>query len=620
MKRSSGWAARIFLLACTLYANSLGHGFHYDDFHSVVYNPHIRNLDQVPRFFYAPASFSIDPKQAMYRPLLLVSYALNYAWGGYQPAGYHLVNAALHGVNAVLVLLLLLGLGRDRRLALIGAVLFAVHPLNSEAVHYVSSRSELLMANFALAACLAWVRFGRTGRRRWGAAALVAQVLALLTKSVAVVLPGTLALCDLLARGRGLVKSRWRWYLGFVGVDLLYVLFVRQLIGKALLEPVRSLEVQVWTQLKAAVYYLLLGVMPVKLSVEHQFFVARHLGEAAVVGAGLVLVSLLFLLIYGREKLLRFAWAWAVLLLAPTSAVPLIVLVNEHRLYLAGLGLSLVLAWALKRLLDRRRGVALWGGGVYTILLAWIAFQRGQVWTDELTLWQDAVAKGPLMLKPHLRLGDALVRQGRQTEAEDAYLRAVSLRPQHPGARNNLGRLYLRQGRLQEAEGQFREVLQTSPDVVPARLNLASLRLRGGDWREAAAEYRRVLEFDDTGGVAQKNLGHIALKFQGKPGLALAYYDQAVDLTAAGDKSVWSGRGVALKALRRVPEAEASFLKALGLDPAYGEAWFNLGNLYRDTGRIPAAVRAYGKVVEIGGDSTLSTLAEEQLQSLKPKR
>ena len=616
MKGTAGRMALVFLLACVLYGNSLGHGFCYDDFHSIVYNPHIRTLSSLPFFFSDPTSFSVDPKQAMYRPVLLVSYALNYAIGGNEPIGYHLVDVLLHGANAALLLLLILALQGNRQIALLTALFFAVNPLNAETVNYASSRSELLAATFFLSACLSYVRFAHTRRWGWYAVGVGAGILALLTKSVAVVLVGVLVLCDWLLGGRQAIRRRWRFYLVFIAVDLLYVLFTRQLVGKAVLTPVRSLDVQAWTQIKAWGYYLLVGSMPVKLSVEHQFFVSRHLGEAAVIGAGMVLLSLLGLLCWKGSKLLQFACAWSAILLVPASIVPLIVLVNEHRLYLAGIGLSLVCAWGLKEMLDRRAGVARVAVGVYTILLACITLQRNQVWADEFALWQDAAVKGPLMLKPHLRLGDALVHQRRFAEAESAYQRAIALRPHHPGARNNLGYLYKQQGRWREAEEQFRTLLRSSPDNVPARLNLAGLLLRQVGWSEAEVEYRRVLEFDDSGGVAQKNLGNIALQFRDDPGLALDYYDQALAL--ASDEDVWCGRGVALKALGRHKEAESAYRKALELDPKYTEAWFNLGNLYRDSGRSTSAIEAYEQVVEIGADTGLATSALEQLKKLKP--
>jgi len=599
-----------------LYGNTLDHGFHYDDFHSVVHNPHIRSLGNIPSFFSDPTTFSVDPKQAMFRPVLLLSYALNYAWGGGHPTGFHLVSSLLHGVNAVLVSLLFASLLGDRRLGFWIALFFAATPLNAEAVNYVSSRSELLMASFYLGACICYVRYGKTGNWQWFAVAVGLGGLALLTKAVAVTLVGILLLCDWYAGGRERVVRNWKGYLVFSGLAMLYLLASRQLVGKALTEPVRSLDTQFWTQIKAAVYYLKLGAMPVRLSVEHQFFTSHGLLEGPVIGAALLLASLLFLLFRSRAKLPKLASGWGVILLAPTAVVPLIVLVNEHRFYLASLGLSLLLAWGMGRILKGNRGVAWYLVGVYTMILACMTFQRSRAWADELSLWGDAAKKGPQMLKPHLRLGDALSERGRFDQAEKAYRRAVDLRPGHPGVRNNLGILYSKQGRLEEAEVEFRQLLRVSPDVIPTRLNLASVLLRQGDWEEARDEYLRALEFDNTQGKAQVNLGNIALQFEHDPALALRYFDKALEVNPGSGVGLWGGRGVALKALGRVEEAEAAYRRALNIDPGYAEAWFNLGNLYRDNGRWEAAVEAYEQVVANSPDSPLSSLALKQIATI----
>lgn len=607
--RCHGRTALVFLLACGLYLGTLGHGFHYDDFHSIVHNPHLRSLGNIPAFFRDPALFSANPESAMYRPVLLVSYALNHALGGEGPAGYHLVNALLHGVNAALVFRLSLALGRGAQVALLGAALFALTPLNAEAVNYISSRSEVLMTCFFLLACLAHLR----GGPGWSAVSLVAGGLALLTKSVAVVLAPILALCDWQAGGRAALRRRWPAYLAAGCLALVYALFTRRLIDKALLDPVRPLEVQAWTQLKAGVYYLWLAAVPVRLSVEHPFSLSLSPAEGVVLAAAALLGTLAAVMWGSRQG--RFAGAWWALLLLPTAGVPLIVLVNEHRLYLAGIGFALALAWALGELAGRWRQVA-WGAmGVYTIILAALALQRSQVWTDELSLWRDAAAKGPLLLKPHLRLGDTLAGLGRFAEAEAEYRQAVELRPQHPAARNNLGLLYLRQGRLPEAEAQFRALLQVSPDNIPARLNLAGALLGQGRWSEAQAEYRRSLEFGETGGEAHERLGFIALNFGQDPGQALEYFDQAL----AWRRSVRTlvGRGVALRALQRPAEAEAAYLEAVRIDSAHADAWFNLGNLYLSQQRPRQAAAAYRRAAQAGTDAGLGRRARELAEQLE---
>ena len=614
----------IILVICAtgLYIESVGHEFHYDDFHSLVENPHIRSLVNLSDFFVDPTRFSSHSHNAMYRPVLLTTYALNHALDGLDPRGYHLFNVVLHGINCILVWGLVGAITGNPALAFLSACLFAIHPINSEAVNYVSSRSEMLMAGFFMSACLAYLRFAETGRKSWYVIALLSSAVALLSKSVGIVIPGAWAVIDRAKLGRGW-RRKIAYYLPLLALAIIYLIFTRGVVGKALLTPVRSLDLQVLTQVKAWVYYFNLIVMPVNLSVEHQFFSALGWFEAANVWAILFLLSLAWVLF--RSGPLGWAGAWWALVLAPTALVPLIVLVNEHRLYLAFPAIGLSIAYYLCRL--RSAPLATFFTVLYFLTLAVLTLQRTAVWEGELSLWGDAAGKGPLMLKPHLRYGDALVKSAAEarepdakrklvTAAEAAYLWAVQLRPQHPGARNNLGLLYLNDGRLADAKEQFSGLLEVSPDIAPARLNLARVLLMQKRWREAEQQYLSALEYGDTGGIAHGFLGHIAYTYRDDAERALRYYDQAIQLATSADLNHLVGRGAALAALSRGEEAEEAYRAAIRVNPEHVDAWYNLGNLRRRAGNGPGAREAYERVVAIGTDPTLSALAHENLEQL----
>ena len=611
MRVSLGRAGLLFALVCIAYAPAIGNGFHYDDFHSLVNNPHIRTLDNLPRFFADPTLFSIDEKQAMYRPVLLASYALNYAWAGVDPRSFHVVNVLLHAANAVLLLYLAIALGFAPFAAWAAAAIFAFHPLAVETVHYVSSRSEGLMALGVLASLWGYMRWQAEKRWVFYLLSFVAFVFALLSKSVGIVTLVLMPLCDWLRVGgaRRRVRGHWPYWL----VAVAYLLISRSLVDKAVFAPVRSLDVQLWTQIKAWAYYILLGVMPSRLSVEHQFFPSPTFSEPAVCAALLLALSALAGMFLYRQRYPVFALLWCSVALLPASVVPLIVLVNEHRLYLSLAGAGLLLGWLLNCLYLRRPRVALSSLAVYTILLALATFSRGKVWADERGLWADAAKKAPQMLKPHLRWADALLADGEVAAAEQAYLHALHLRPYHPATRNNLGRLYLRQGRLEEAELQFRGLLEVSPDIVPARLNLAALLLRQGTWDEAEKQYRQALDYGDTAGDAQAKLAYIALRYRGDYTEALHYYEQALVLRPLAP--TWVAYGVALRAVGKLQKSEEAYKEALALDVNWVDAWYNLANLYRDMGQVRQALSAYQRVVDLAV-APLDKQAFEQIQQL----
>ena len=220
------------LVVCAVYGNSLSGSFHYDDFHSLVQNVHIRDLQRIPDFFLDPSLFSVDPDKAMYRPLLLVSFALNYALGGYEVVGYHLVNVLLH-ISFVILL---------------------------------SSRSESLAVALLLLAFACYTRRGRLGRM--GGALVFAA--ALMVKSIAIVLPGFLLLyvyCQTKER------FEWRRHLPYWIVALSYVLIIatNRFLADSLAKAPRGLMSQLFTQCKAVVFYLKIIAVPIGLNVEPQF-------------------------------------------------------------------------------------------------------------------------------------------------------------------------------------------------------------------------------------------------------------------------------------------------------------------------------------------------------------
>ncbi|MBI2505309.1 MAG: tetratricopeptide repeat protein [Candidatus Latescibacteria bacterium] len=583
---------RLFLLAglaVLAYANSLQGSFHYDDFHSLLNNPHLRSLGQVPAFFVDPSYFSADPDKAMYRPLLLVTYALNYAVGEYATLGYHLVNLALHLGCALLVWRLGLQGGAGQAGAWAAALLFALHPLATEPVNYISSRSESLAALGYLGSLSLFL-----GRRQ--GAALLCFALALLSKEMAITLPAALWLAERFALNR---QPRWREHLPFWGMGVLYL---GLLLSFGLIGPARhgagprDLWTQLWTQAKAAPYYLKLALMPVGLNVEHAFAEAAHPWHPAVWCSLLLIASLIWLgwRCWPRTGVIWLALALAALL--PATLVPLNVLVNEHRLYLslAFLSLGSGLAW------ERVRSYQ-WHGVVILGLCAGLVVQRNREWRDELSLWGAALRHSPSMPRGHAHLGLALLRAGDREGARREFEQALRLDPEHRAARTNLGNLYYEaagaqadsaaaRGYFERAAAEYEQVLKLDPEYKEALNSLGSVYLMLGRTAEAGQVYQRVVSLSPNFPEGYYNLG-LALLRLGQYGPAIAAYQQALRLHP--DAETWCSLGEALllegqQAQRQgAPdggrqqwqEAGRCFSQALSLDPGNARAALRLRQL-----------------------------------------
>ena len=444
-------------------------------------------------------------------------------------------------------------LGVGGRGATVAAAVFAVHPICTEPVNYISSRSELLAGAGFLGGLYGYLQWRDAGARSGAVAYLVLSLLAygagMLGKSVAIGLPGVLLMYELGPGRRSEVSPRPLgrllpyhapyWLLGAA-----YVVMVQGMVSSALSEPVRGFDVQVWTQLKAVVYYLMLLVMPVTLNVEHQFFASTRLLNPATFTGVLVIASAA--LVAGcRIQRGNWVWfAWLGLSLAPTFLIPLNVLVNEHRLYIA---MAALVIWPGSRWLEwlqkPRSGTLL---VLFVAFLSVLSFQRNSMWHSELSLWTDSVSKAPLMPRAHVHLGNALQREGQVGEAAEAYEAALKLDPQHRAAATNLGTLY-----------------------YDAAIELTDSAFAQRYYRMAADYYERALSVDDTYPEALNNLGSVYLM------------------------------------LERNREAIDTFRKVIARNPNFADAYYNLGQALHREGNLEESTAAYGKALQRDPDDEI---------------
>ena len=585
-RRGVGLALIIFV-GCVAFHNTFENSFHYDDDHSILQNPHIRSLQNIPAFFVDPALFSGLPEASMYRPLVLVSYAFNYAWGQYEVTGYHFFNLLLHLVNTWLIWNLGGRLLRNPQGALFAALFFALHPIMSEPVNYISSRSSLLATVFYLWGFLVLLRAVETPFNRGKAGQIALLYLAGLgSKSIAFSWPLiALVYMHLLA-----ARRIWRLLLAPLLLSAAYLLFTRAIVGKALLEPVRSHFVQWATQIKALSFYLWTVIQPVQLSVEPQFQLARSLLDWPVVLAGAMVLSLVLLALWGRahKPVVAFGMAWFFLTLLPSSLVPLFVLVNEHRLYLPMAGAAL----AFGALLPQRRPWT-WalGAGLLAIFLLH-CIQRNEVWKSEETLWADAVARGPAMARPHANLGKAYLEQGRYREAVEASRRAIQIDPLLERAYYNIGTAYLGQGKHELAIAHYQRALEIQPALFEAQNNLGNAFQEAGRLDEAVQAYKKALEFLPQAQVFH-NLGGALLRL-GRSDAAEVAFRRALDLQP-GMRESYKGLIKACHAGEKLQTVLEVTQKALEHWPQDATFWLLAGDAHMALGQDYQAAQAYRK-------------------------
>jgi hypothetical protein len=427
--------AVLLLAVAAAYATSFAGGFQFDDWNVIVDEPRVRSLE---------AWWRSMPGM---RPLLKLSYALNHE-SGLGLAGFHAANVALHAANALLALGILRRLepGGHPRAALAGALVFALHPVQTEAVTYLSGRSTALAATFALASVLAWQAGRARGR---GALTHVASPLllaaSLAAKELAAVLPAALVVLHLSDRAR---PPSWRGALRdtaghWAVVALAAAAFAAGPYPRMLRESLalRGPVENVLTQVRAV------GWLAGQLVLVHRLDADPALPAVRVAGAGVVLLAaaLLALALWAVAALRRRpaapATLWFLLWLAPAGWwLPRAEPANDRQLYVA----LLAPAWLVGRWLaawassGRARAAA---AAALLAALAGATAARSLVYRDEVGFWEDVARKSPHGARAFNNLGWALAQEGRAAEAEAAFRRAVALDPTDYRARANLARL-----------------------------------------------------------------------------------------------------------------------------------------------------------------------------------
>lgn len=583
------WAAVAISAAVVVaYLNSFSVPLVFDDGPSIVGNATIRQLWPPWAALSPPAGEGLTVDG---RPVLNFSLALNYAVGGTGVVGYHVFNLVIH-LGATLTLfgvvrrsLLLLGTFLEKKdatpLAFVTALLWALHPLQTESVTYVIQRAESLMGLFYLFTLYSFIRGTLpAGNARWLAASVISCLLGAATKEVTVSAPLLVLLYDrALVAGtfREAWQRRWRYYLCLAAIWPLLALLVFG-TGSRGGTAGFGINVTAWdyslTQYQAIFHYLRLSFWPSPLIFDYGTQWVKHAVEAVPYAACILCLVAATVWSLVRRPWLGVWGVWFFAILAPTSSIlpGNRQTLAEHRMYLPLAAVVVLAVVGSYRVIACGAGTRAAAGRRILILgtacavgLGWLTIRRNEDYRTELTLYRDTVAKRPDNAFARYNLGKALAESGAPAEAIAHYEAALRLEPTWAHAHYNLGNALAELGRSGLAAEQFRHALRLKPDYLRARYNLGNMLVQLGDRSAALDEYLAVVRLRPDYAEARDNLGSVLLDL-GRTAEAVEQYRQVVALGAAAPET-HCNLGVALLLLDRARDALPHFEKALAGNP-----------------------------------------------------
>ncbi|MEE3348115.1 MAG: tetratricopeptide repeat protein [Nitrospinota bacterium] len=616
------------------YGNTFLNAFHFDDIPSILEKPWIRGLDKIPQFLF---SF-------FQRPLVILSFNINYAFSEFSVWSYHLFNIIFHVLATLLVYQLahrvldyLKEFSPQKGFAFFPfyvAMIFALHPLNTQSVTYISSRSSLLVTVFYLGSLILFFKgfktWKETGRKGWGhfLGSGICFLLGGFSKETIVTLPAMLFLFHFYFISRETPKA-WiatnaKWVF-LLAIPLLAFVGYKQLAAGGLLSASSAyLQPGTWFLTQTSVVpfeYFRKMLFPFNMNIDIDFPILSDWLQSeswlGMVVLGLFIIFWVRISSHSSEtdsleagrRCVGFGMAWILLTLLPTSSfIPLLDVAVEHRTYLPVVGFVFMFAggfgcvrtWC-KEVSPRFSFPAtkLVNSCAVLILLCFsigVIIRNGD-WKDEVTLWTDAKKKSPNLVRPYNNVGEAYDKLGKYDEAIVEFEGALKIEPNYFFGLNNLGNIYGKQRKLPQAIGYFQRALEQKPDYSPAHYNLARAFHLTGKRQEAAESYRKAIKSNPYFEQAFYNLAYLAME--------LSLFDEAIQnfkkflAMQPNHSKAHFGLGNGLMMKGHLDLALAEYRKSAQLDPQFAFPYLNMANIQMQTKNIPAAIENFEKALSI---------------------
>ncbi len=605
----------LIIILCTIaYINIFGNEANFDD-HVWMNFSQLRDLGNFSEIF------GIN----RFRVVSFYTFAINYAISGFDLYSYHLFNILIHIINGMLVWRLVLLLFETpalenssqkeyaKYIALLTALIFIVHPMQTQAVAYIYQRLTSIVTLFYLSTVLLYImgrieQGGFTKKIRYFGPAFLTLVMAMFSKENGFTLPIMIIMIEIFLFSR---KIKFRYILLFLlplaGGAFIFIKFrmYRLIIKEYTAYTGETIDnfTYFYTQLKVIPEYLKMIFFPAGQNIDHNVEVATSFFEFPVMGGAAILLAIIIfaIILFRKNRLASFGIFWFFLTISiESSFIPILDVMVEHRVYLPIFGIILVFNLFLFGLLKKKKTAAIGINAAIILIFLACTISRNTVWENPMALWSDAIEKSPNKARPYNGRGMAYYNAGDYDKALEDFNWALDLYPDFDFALQNRGNTYMKMENFREAADDYARILHMNKWSYANYNNLANAYYKLQMWDSAVANYTRFIkEYPDLINN-YINRGN-AYKGAGMADSAIADYQRALKISPRVP-SIYSSIGEVYFLAKQYDAAIENYSRALNLEPGNIKHLFNRATCYYYMEDFEKAIKDYSVIVNAKPD------------------
>ncbi len=654
-----------------VYANSLSNEFVFDDESVVQGDPTITTLSNIPKFFTGELGFH-KVIGAYYRPVVSSTYAIDYSIWQYNPLGFHLTNVLMHIINVLLFYSLLLLMFEKFQskykdyAILISVLIFAVHPIHTEVVAWVSGRTDGLSCTFFFAAFIYYLKYSKEPNNKNLILTLVLYLFSLLAKEMAITLPAVIILYDMIVNRseiKELLKKRMVMYVSLIVLSGLFMLLRWYALSQVVPRQTyfyfygRDTMTAILTMLQTLPLYFRLSIAPYGMLYHYSGYLPdiKSITEFAALYSIFFIVILLGAAVYFIKKAPYIAFSiiiFFVTLMPVMNIVPTMNFMADRFLYIPSMFVSVIIASVLFRYFTQKNyNVVMVLSGAVLILFSYMTITRNAEWKTNDILFKSAEGRPGTVT--YINIGNIYANSGNFDVAEVYYRKALDLRKESVIGHNNIGKIFMVKGNFDSAYYYINEAYKLDTLSPEPQFTFAQMYQRKGDVKESIKWLEKLVAFAPNYNNASQMLQELknapprqllqqqqnssqqqmpVLKDESLEKLRVleesSYknyqaknYDKAIEelnelikISPERSSGYYNNIGMCYMDQEMYPKAIENFEKAAQKDAKFSSAYNNMGTCYERMNNIPKARESYSKAVEVDPNNEL---AKQNLAKLK---